>query len=244
MNQPQKLDEIEPCMPTTKSRKMSHIRLAITLAVAMIFVRPLDLRAQAGDASYLERIRTAITRDFGGIFVVNPNLWPNGRVNPVYAIGDFNGDRKSDLGVMVSVDIGKLAERLALDPNWSIPHLLFYPLDSPDTSDEGPKPFELPLKLIVSQKIERSALLILHDFSLDRRKPNAMAHAVTDFYPFSSLTMAVSRKRLPANSAGDSPVLPPPRIVGDMLLFLDRRSDGSAVYWDRGRYRWYPVGNR
>ena len=51
-------------------------------------------------------------------------------------------------------------------------------------------------------------------------------------------------KKLPAGTIGDaSEDDPPPALKGDAVLLLDPSGDGQAIFWGRGRFRWYPVND-
>ena len=190
----------------------------------------------------------SIKRDFGGIFITNPTIiyagMSGGRIDPGYAIGDFNGDGKSDLAVLVSFDLSVLAERFAADPNWSIPRFRLSKALIPGDGPREIKKSEISLKSILAGRRDRSVLLIVHDFDLNGRKQNASAYGVRDGYANNVTTMSITRQRLKANSAGDSPVMQPPRTVGDILLLLDPDGIGSAIYWQNGGYAWVPVGRQ
>lgn len=51
-------------------------------------------------------------------------------------------------------------------------------------------------------------------------------------------------QKLLAGTIGDaSEDSPPPVLKGDAVLLLDPAGDGQAIFWGKGRFRWYPVND-
>jgi hypothetical protein len=52
----------------------------------------------------------------------------------------------------------------------------------------------------------------------------------------------LTRLLLLAVVAGDEPrVVPPPKLIGDAIVCLDDNNVGTAIFWNKGKYHWYPV---
>lgn len=51
-------------------------------------------------------------------------------------------------------------------------------------------------------------------------------------------------KKLPEGTIGDPDEDdPPPALKGDAVMLLDFGGDGMAIFWSKGRFRWYPVND-
>ncbi|PYS38426.1 MAG: hypothetical protein DMG14_17705 [Acidobacteria bacterium] len=185
-----------------------------------------------------EVVRKAVQDEFGGLFALNAQR-RNQNIHPAFVTGDFDGDGRTDLAVLVSVRPEEVQRRLAADPRFSIPALTITKALGKGVSASEAKNARLSFEEVAQDFRESLLLLILQDFGRSGRP--APRFALLDFSNNGDITMTISRKPLKRAPAGDSPVTPPPRLKGDALLFLDARGEGTAVYWDGARYLWYPI---
>jgi len=185
-----------------------------------------------------QSVRAAVEQEFGGIFTVT-GASEQLRISPVFVTGDFNGDGTTDLVVLATPRTDQIKAHLAKDPHWSIPTLTITKVLSPAVTARQAKEAQISMADFGQNFKDAAVLLILHDFG----KPAAAGsrYALVDFCNSRDLSMTVSRKPLKSTSAGDSGVIAAPRLKSDTLRFLDKKNEGTAVYWDGARYLWYPV---
>lgn len=86
------------------------------------------LLAQQERVPNLEGVKSILEREFGGLFTLNGEMLGL-KLDPLYVAGDFNGDGRPDLAVLVKVSTEHVVRRLAENPGWFIPGLDFEDLD-------------------------------------------------------------------------------------------------------------------
>ena len=157
-------------------------------------------------------------------------------LTPGFIVGDFYGDGIQDLFVPV-----RLARSVEMKDRSRPPFNYQEVLDS--TS-----PGRVALDLTVSDlaKVKTWPLLAVVR-NVDKARLTRCAD-VRDKYILlfvmdkgTSVIKVFRARRLPRGTIGDPKEdVPPPRLRGAAVLLLDSHGQGSAVYWDGMRYRWYP----
>jgi len=176
-------------------------------------------------------VQKVVQDDFGDVFRLNAAR-RNQRISPPFITGDFDGDGKTDLAVLVSVRPEQTSLR-------SFQTLTITKALGRGVSAAEAKSAQLSLSELAENFRESIVLLIIHDFA--RTGGKASRFALIDFCNNGDVKMTASRKPLKTAATGDSRKIAAPRLRGDALMFLDNKNAGTAVYWDGGRYLWYPV---
>jgi hypothetical protein len=198
------------------------MRIALSILLFVSTTQPVSL----------EIARKVVQSEFEDLFRLN-TARRNQNINPPFITGDFDGDRKIDLAVLVSVQ----PERL--NPKSSFPTLTITKVPGKGVSAAEAKSAELSVSELTQNFRESIVLLIIHDFAATGAI--ARRFALLDFCNNGEIKMTASRRPLKTATAGDSPRIAPPRLRGDSLFFLDGKGEGTVVYWNGARYLWYPV---
>jgi hypothetical protein len=188
--------------------------------------------------STVDDVRSIIEREFQGAFVLGGSA-PGKEITPSFVTGDFNGDGRGDLAALITVKPDVLQQRLARDPRSPLSGLIVSKVVGKGMPAQAIKEAELTLADLAEHFQRSIVLLILHSF--DQPASSAARFALLDFCNNGNMAMSVFRGTLSAAAAGDIPIISPPRLKGDALRFLDDNGEGTTVYWDGLRYRWYPV---
>ncbi len=198
------------------------------------------LPAQDSRVPSMDEVKSLVDQEFAGAFALNASR-QNQKISPAYVSGDFNGDGRPDLAVLVSIQTDRLRPHLAADPLWSIPGLAISKALGKGMGVRAAKDAQLSFADLSENFQSSIVLLIVHNFNQAPEPTPAARFALLDFCNNGEIAMTVSRKPLKTTPAGDSPTIAAPVVKKDTLRFLDRKGEGTAVYWDGSRYRWYPI---
>lgn len=168
---------------------------------------------------------------FGGLLSADHTLTPS------FVVGDFDGDGTQDL--FVPVRLGRSVNRKNRSRT---------PFNYQEVLDPAsPASVALNLRMGDLAIVENWPLfVVVHGLSKAR-----MTRCSESRYKF-LLLFAMNKgttsiklfngKKLPRGTINDPKEdQPPPRLKGEAILLLDPDGEGSAIYWDGARYRWYPV---
>jgi hypothetical protein len=194
------------------------------LGAAMMLAATCAMGQQAQPTA--SEVQTFVERAFGGIFSLG-GARPNQKISPQYVIGDFDHDGKPDLAALVSL-------RADAAPRGATPRGLT--ISKTPGAGMSTKEAELSLAELAQNFFGSIILLIVHDFW-----GTPSGFALLDFCNDGELKMTVSQKPLRTTPVGDAPTRRAPPLTGDTLRFLDARGKGTAVFWERTHYSWYPV---
>lgn len=188
-------------------------------------------RAQTQDPPKLpaEQVKTLIEKGFGGLFRLDEQT-----VTPHYLTGDFNGDGVADLCV-----VARLGHDLDAGDKSSPTFMLYAPLGAGMDARKYEHKFTLG---DLSHYADDMLLVIMHGARERGWEGNEPSQK---FALLSAMDAGVNRMSLhkgalkPASIGDADEDLPPPRLKGDAIL-ITYRGEGTAIYWDGARYRWYP----
>ena len=161
---------------------------------------------------------------------------------PWYVTGDFDGDGVLDVAAIVRLNEDEFIRHLAVDRKWTPPNtVVFKPLGTGMSRDRYGDGTIGPLRLL---KAHTNAELVLIMHSV--RPQKAVRVDVRDYVAVDlcgpSLThISVRQAPLHSAAAGDSPMLPAPRRLGDTIQASTKAGTRCALYWDGRGYRWHPV---
>lgn len=171
-----------------------------------------------------------VKREFEGLFEADGQT-----ISPSHLVGDFNGDDVVDVAIYVrlsqSIDPSDKAE----------PRFWFGKPLGPGMRDDD-KRYTFKMGDLARYRSE-PILIVLHG----KAEPDPTGSepkqrfVIVDGWDADAVTMRSYRGKLWPAAAGDSPIEPPPHLLGDAILILGRENRGTALYWDGNRYRWYPV---
>ena len=199
-----------------------------------------SLPAQDSRVPSMDEVKSLVDSHFAGVFALNATR-QNQKISPAYLTGDFNGDGRPDLAVLVSIQPDRLRPHLAADPMWSIRPLTISKALGKGMGARAAKDAQLSFTDLSENFQSSIVLLIVHNFKQALESAVSRRFALLDFCNNGEIAMTVSRKPLKTTPAGDSPIITAPVVSKDTIRFLDRTGDGTAVYWDGARYRWYPI---
>ena len=159
-------------------------------------------------------------------------LW-SGVITPKFIWGDFNGDKTIDLLIPASMN-------RKTELNYR--KLSAFDVDKVRAIGVNPKG-KFPVERL---KPDNNVLLVIfHGVS----GSTANSFQVGERYIVIGGTytnperMFLFRGKLKPATAGDEPkVVIPPILNGDAILFLDDEG-GTAIYWYKERYHWYPIND-
>jgi hypothetical protein len=183
------------------------------------------------------KVRRAVTNDdvesylikcFGDLFRVDSQF-----LSPRFVVGDFNGDKTEDVFVSARLH-RKVSKEDKSQPPFTFQELL----DAYSPASES-----LDLRMGNLAIFEGGPwLVVLHGFRTGKC-PAKPARFVLLFPINADATMIklYGGEKLPPGTTGDPKEdEPPPRLKGDAILIVAPDGEGTAIYWDGSRYRWYP----
>jgi hypothetical protein len=183
-----------------------------------------------------EQVETLVRTEFAGLFQVDQAH------SPYYVVGDFNGDNVEDIVVTVRL-------KSYVDPNDK---------SSPPFWFEALRPV-CPVEAKCGDGSDAIYTYRMGDLTRFQGVPILIAiHGTPELgwinsgpqqkFVISSgpgeyeKHMKVFRGKLKPETIGDDPMItPPPNSNRDMILLLDDKDRGEALYWEKGNYHWYPV---
>jgi hypothetical protein len=176
-----------------------------------------------------EDVAKLLARESSNLLILGTKL----KVTPTYLWGDFNGDGAIDIAIVAALNASV---------NFNTQPLSAFVIDDAlPPNDQGADKFpreslkeytDIPLLVIFHGANDAS----VKNFQIKER---FIVLNVMDTPP---QRMLLHKGRLEPAVAGDEPrVIPPPKPIGDAIVFLGDRNTGTAIFWYKGKYRWYPV---
>jgi|SRR5215475_1848470 len=154
-------------------------------------------------------------------------------VTPTYLWGDFNGDGAIDIAIVAALNTSV---------GFSTQPLSAFVIDKARPPDYQ-RVNEYPREFL--KEYTDTPLLVIFHGANDATMKNFQIKErfiVLDGMDKPPLRMLLHKGRLDAAVAGDEPrVVLPPKLIGDALVCLGNDNTGTAIFWNKGKYRWYPV---
>jgi hypothetical protein len=175
--------------------------------------------AQVDDAWVRGLVRT----EFSGLFTVDRET-----TSPNWLLGDWDGNGRVDLVVIGRLRMDATARR---HPGGKYP--MYSPLDT------GMDPAAYDEDVTADEMTDRAgslAQLVVFDALGAGMHGRTALFAAMDG---GTTRMGLHRGALHPAPAGTS-APPPPKLLGDVVLLLERDGTGRALYWDGERFRLYP----
>jgi hypothetical protein len=176
-----------------------------------------------------EAVAKLLVRESSNLFILGTK-W---RVTPTYLWGDFNGDGAIDIAIVAALNTGIV---------FSIQPLSAFVIDEARPPNYQPAD-EFPRE-VLGEYTDIPLLVVFHgangasmeNFQIKER------FIVLDVMDTPPQRLLLHKGRLERAVAGDEPrVVPPPKLTGDALVFLGDGNIGTAIFWNKEKYRWYPV---
>lgn len=193
--------------------------------------KPSPEKAQQGQTASPEGqseidVAKLLARESGDLLV----LW---KIAPNYLWGDFNGDGAKDIAIVAALNT---------KVKFSVEPLSAFVIDKAlSPNDQFTDKFnrevlggaaDLPLLVIFHGSSDAST----NNFQIKER------FIVLDGLDNHPQRILLHKGKLDPAVAGDEPrAVPPPKLIGDAIVSLGEENTGTAVFWYKGKYRWYPV---
>ena len=175
----------------------------------------------------LSEVRAAVTRMFGKTVTVDE------RRQPGFVVGDFNGDHRQDLAVVVQPVADKLAEINSETANWTIQDPFKVQVVDPTNlqSRRSAKP--------VLVYVEKSDLLlaIIHGYGADGWRSRETTQAVLLKRAVGTDMRALSRQDLLKATKNNDRL---PALVFDVVSEVIDKQAGFLL-WTGAKYAWYKM---
>jgi hypothetical protein len=174
----------------------------------------------------LSEVRAAVTRMFGKVVTVDE------RRQPCFVVGDFNGDHRQDLAVVVQPVADKLAEINSETANWTIQDPFKVQLVDPANLQRRPA-------APVPAYVEKADLLlaIIHGYGADGWRSRETTQAFLLKRAVGTDMRSLSRQDLLKATKSTDRL---PALVFDVVSEVIDKQSGFLL-WTGAKYAWYKM---
>jgi len=193
----------------------------------------------------LPQVAALVEREFDGLFVLATDS-----SNPVYAIGDFDGDGLLDVAAFV-----RTRKQLGRSSQAALP----FQFSKVDFARDG----QLPAASAESDRAWAEAnaqtignlaryqdlrlVVVVHGAGSEPRESGSLPrrpYVLADGWSHDTNRIDAYDGELEARYVGDSPTLnkPPRRRYGEAILLRGSKDEGSVLLWTGTCYAWFPYG--
>lgn len=187
-----------------------------------------------------EELEAILSSEFQGMLVLDDR----GYISPNHIIGDFNNDNIKDIAILARPSKNLNRDDTSKPDFWlSSTHWGSSNFQKATGRRHREKLYyQYTLgELAMYRNLLVPIIAIIHgdpDKPWSGSKPR-QKFVVLEGIDGTSDRMELYRGGLNPRPIGDIGIVPPPKLIGDALLFTSA-GVGTVVYWDRGGYYWYP----